>query len=75
MAAYLMLAGLAQNFRIAERKASEIQDTVRAAMEDGTVVDVPIEMGDDPTTLPTLTVNGSALAWFTVVHTVDPAVS
>jgi hypothetical protein len=73
MAAYLLLAGFPQNFRIAERNADMIRTSIRQAMEEATIAEVPIEMGNDPTNLPMLTVNGAALAWFTVVYADDPA--
>ncbi len=67
MATYLMLAGLAQNFRVAERDGDKLRGMLRDAMEDGKVIEIRTEMGDDPTNLPVITVNGAALGWFTVL--------
>lgn len=73
MAAFLMLPGLDGNFRIPETSADDIRDTLRKAMEDGTVVEIQTEMGDNPLDQPAVTVNGAALPWFSVIITQDPA--
>ena len=71
MPAYLLLPGLQGNFRVAEQDAQEIRDTLRGAIEKGTTVVVHAELGDNPLTRPTITVNGASLAWFTVIQVDD----
>lgn len=66
MVTFLFLPGLQGNFRVSERKAEKIAADIRTAMANGTVIEVEVELGDDPTNQPTVTVNGGALAWFTI---------
>lgn len=76
MPAFLFLSGLQGNFRVAEREADAVRETLREAMKSGEVVEITTELGDTPLVRLVVTVNGASLAWFTVIVTdQDPALN
>jgi len=42
------------------------------AIQKGVTIDIQVEMGDNPLDTPSVTVNGAALQWFSVIETEDP---
>ncbi len=75
MAAFLFLPGLQGNFRLRHGTAESTRDAIEEAIDTGSTVTFEVEMGDNPLDTPSVTVNGAALPWFSVIETTDPALS
>lgn len=72
MPAYLVISGTDKNYRLPGGvDPDEVRRGLRNAMENGRVIDVDYQMGNDPLHLSTLTINGSAVGFVTVVETQD----
>lgn len=74
MSKHLLIGETASNWRLpAETDLAALHESIRQAMIDGAVLEIEVEMGDDPLHRSKLLMNGSALGNAIVVEIAEPS--